>query len=312
MYEPLAILGIEEISGFRSAGGNPTIVFDEDQLKDMHIVTARHLTQGETCVIDLSSPSLPIPNVGLIISCGKYTTKVWDTTCSQLVTTEQLYTKQDHARQLSWLNKTGTVLDGAKFMTLLSDIEFKRISHCTDPWSSAWNEDIMWTVLTLVSLTPGRAFRYISRRVVPDNLAVQETLVRLNAMDCIEDKGHGMFMITTLGQTALDLRKTKTLQPLSIDIFVDTLFARCDDRSLPDNVRRVMARLAAIIACDMRELCRVERDAAIPSIETAEGQSMGIGSQLTGKGHLWVALGAYLKALHEGKLGDDGTVVMDG
>lgn len=259
-----------------------------------------NLLQGDShlVAIDDSAPSFPLPTLALVISSGKYQIKKWDTLSSQVVAMETLMTTADLERERSWVLKSGESVD--RFYTLLTDQQVHHLEETGDHWCPAWNEDIMWTALSLLEVFPGRSFHKVPLPIVPDHFALSETMVRLDAMGAINDS-RGSFSLSRLAKIALDIRhKVFSFGNAwtEIDLHNAMLFARASDDSLPLNVRRVLVRLAALIANDVDAIIR-PRPGTEPSLEDLQGQCLGVGREQAHKGHLWIALGVWLKAHHE-------------
>ncbi|KAI4593192.1 hypothetical protein KJ359_010116 [Pestalotiopsis sp. 9143b] len=114
-----------------------------------------NLLQGDShlVAIDDSAPSFPLPTLALVISSGKYQIKKWDTLSSQVVAMETLMTTADLERERSWVLKSGESVD--RFYTLLTDQQVHHLEETGDHWCPAWNEDIMWTALSLLEEVEG-------------------------------------------------------------------------------------------------------------------------------------------------------------
>lgn len=260
-----------------------------------------NLLQGDSrlVAIDATAPSFPLPKLAMVISSGKYQIQKWDTQSSQILATEIPMTKADLDRERSWVLKGGESVD--RVYTLLTDQQVRHMERTNDPWCPAWNEDIMWTVLSLLEIFPDRNFHKVPLPIVPDHFALSETLVRLEAMGAVDDNTHGGFTCSRLAKIAVLLHDNVFLFAnawTEIDLHNAMLFARASDHSLPLNVRRVLVRLAALIANDVHTLVR-PRPGTEPSLEDLQGQCLGVGREQAHKGHLWIALGVWLKAQYE-------------
>ncbi|ETS73237.1 hypothetical protein PFICI_14842 [Pestalotiopsis fici W106-1] len=267
---------------------NPT----KDSPQD--IVDGNYDAIATTC----AAPSFPMPNVGVVVSSGTHELKLWDTRSSQIVTMTKLISMTDFDRQKSWLIKAGNT-DQTEFYCLSSESHIKKSRALDDPWSPAFNEDIMWTMLTLCSLN-SKVFD-MKIRTIPDCFAVHEVMRRLVVMKCIQDSGSGYYPVTSKGRFALELRSKYAHHDL--DIHTAMLLARTRNKNLPTNVRRVMIRLAFIIMCGVGSAYSCLRE-NVPTHRILEGIQQhceGVGLDQAGKGPVWIILGLYLKAMETGE-----------
>lgn len=289
-----AVVSGESLDDWRIHVLNQSTIKWDDPGSGIAITNIPTVLKGAVAIIDATSPSVPIPNLRMVLSSGTYTIEKWDVASGQIVTKTTRFTKSDLDREKSWLRKAGGSAQG--FCLELTEAEMRNLHTTQDPWCPAWNGDIMWTVLSIFSVYPNEEdFLFsIPLPAMQDRHAVAETIKRLVIMGCIEDNGNGSYSVTKLGGLALSLRDMNNYRDL--DLHVAMFFARASNKDLPVNVRRVIIRLAAIIAVDVQKFIDIEIiDGSLPPMEILLKFCAGVGHEQANKGRLWIALGVWLK-----------------
>lgn len=233
------------------------------------------------------------------VSAGVEDTLLFDLHTSHVLHTTRQLSRAEIERERSWLLKSVVPLEESVFFQKFSTDEEQARPETIHFDCRAYNEQLTWTVLSILQHWPGTPIWHMPIRAPVDDRAIIETCRRLVTIGCVErlDGPAGRYRVTRRGTRLLNLwvKDAKNMGDFQVAYLLATVMEKTHQYST--NLRRVLVRIAAIATTPLRNFVsrkdqegtwkwrgRDEEDAQIRSA------CAGIGAERIENGAVWTAL----------------------
>ncbi|KAI1775552.1 hypothetical protein F4818DRAFT_451814 [Hypoxylon cercidicola] len=271
----------------------------EETLADLRSKPASMLVASDLCV------SLPWPGLAHFVSHGIVKSQIFDRKTSQIVSLARHMTRTEILVQQSWLLKSDRPREDTNFHTTYEDFDRRPLG--SDPAGEAYGKDLLWTALNLIHAWPSSLPNDLPVKLPPDTLGMGEVMARLSILQCIvNEDGQTMGKMDKRGLALVSIKQaTGDVIDFHVAYFLACIYTNKGKLSL--NVRRVIVRIAAILAIGIHTLCtKATPEAEYPSLEHVRVHCVGVGASLAHKGAVWIALGLWQASVQSGLKDNNG------
>ncbi|KAH9886416.1 hypothetical protein F4778DRAFT_798486 [Xylariomycetidae sp. FL2044] len=280
-----------------------------DSLSELREVLDGHVA---VTVNPLMGFSTARPGLRTFLSQSVIEDTVFDEETGQFVLCQRLMTQEELKKDQGWVLKSGHASQ-VKFLTYYNPKKIHKRDEGIDSPGDAYGRNLLWTVLRLVHLWPDTRLQNMPIRPVVDIPAVLESFRRLKRMGCIESSTttpHG-FTVTELGCRVKDC--PQLLLTPETDIYTSRFLASLfvNGREWSDNLKRVIIRMASIVACGIDKICRLLEPAEVLDARALRRHCAGMGAQFSHRGAMWIALALYQEIKMKGVHAQAITVLRD-
>lgn len=233
------------------------------------------------------------------VSAGVEDALLFDHHTSHVLRTTRQLSRAEIEKERSWLLKSAVPLEESVFFQKFSTDEEQARPETIHFDCRAYNEQLTWTVLSILQHWPGTPIPHMPIRAPVDDRAIIETCRRLVTIGCVErlDGPAGRYRVTRRGTRLLNLwvKDAKNMGDFQVAYLLATVMEKAHQYST--NLRRVLVRIAAIATTPLRNFVsrkdqegtwkwqgRDEEDAQIRSA------CAGIGAARIENGAVWIAL----------------------